>query len=119
MNTRERFHAVMQFQPFDRLPLVEWASWWDKTIDRWHTEGLPVELNDRYALNDYFGLEQYKQMWIGPWIPVAPSHGSPVVRTMEDYLAIREQLYPAPARALDSGLLAQWAREQQRGDTVI
>lgn len=117
MNTRERFHAVMQFQPFDRLPMVEWATWWDKTIDRWHTEGLPAELTDRYALYDYFGLDQYKQMWIGPWIPAAPSHGAPVVSTKEEYLAIRESIFPA--KPFDSEMLAQWASEQQRGDTVI
>ncbi len=40
MNARERFHAIMNFQPFDRLPLLEWAGWWDQTIDRWHGEGL-------------------------------------------------------------------------------
>ena len=34
----------MNFQPVDRLPRWEWAMWWDKTIDRWHAEGLPAEL---------------------------------------------------------------------------
>ena len=41
MTTRERFQAVMNFRPFDRLPLLEWAGWWDKTIQRWRGEGLP------------------------------------------------------------------------------
>ena len=31
MNTRERFLSVMAFRPFDRLPVFEWAEWWDKT----------------------------------------------------------------------------------------
>jgi hypothetical protein len=26
----------MAFQPFDRLPVVEWAGWWTQTLDRWH-----------------------------------------------------------------------------------
>ena len=39
MNHVERFRAVMNFQPVDRLPVWEWAMWWDKTIERWH---LPV-----------------------------------------------------------------------------
>ena len=34
MNHVERFRAVMSFQPVDRLPMWEWAMWWDKTIDR-------------------------------------------------------------------------------------
>jgi len=34
MNHVERFRAVMNFQPVDRLPVWEWAMWWDKTIAR-------------------------------------------------------------------------------------
>jgi len=37
MNCRERFKAVMNFQKADRLPVMEWISWWDKTVDRWKT----------------------------------------------------------------------------------
>ncbi|MFW5894239.1 MAG: hypothetical protein ACOCUY_03800 [Verrucomicrobiota bacterium] len=61
MNTRERFYAVMNFKPYDRLPLLEWAGWWDKTIIRWHGEGLPAGLTDRYAICRHFGLDIYKQ----------------------------------------------------------
>ena len=61
MNTVERFHAVMGFQPFDRLPVVEWAGWWNQTLDRWHGEGLPTDLTDRYAICRYLGLEVYQQ----------------------------------------------------------
>ena len=42
MNHVERFRAVMNFQPVDRLPRWEWAMWWDQTIARWHGEGLPA-----------------------------------------------------------------------------
>jgi hypothetical protein len=34
MTARERFHAIMNFQPFDRLPLLERASWRDRTMAR-------------------------------------------------------------------------------------
>ena len=56
MNTQERFQAIMNFQPFDRLPIIEWAIWWDKTIDRWHQEGLPPDLTDQYDICRHFGL---------------------------------------------------------------
>ena len=36
MNHVERFRAIMNFQPVDRLPRWEWAMWWDETIARWH-----------------------------------------------------------------------------------
>ena len=35
MNHVERFRAVMDFQPVDRLPRWEWAMWWDETIANW------------------------------------------------------------------------------------
>ena len=43
MNVRERFLKTMRFEQPDRLPMLEWAVWWDKTIDRWKTEGLSVD----------------------------------------------------------------------------
>jgi hypothetical protein len=60
MNHVERFRAVMNFQPVDRLPRWEWAMWWDETINRWHKEGLPLELRfsqiNRDLLAFNFGL---------------------------------------------------------------
>ncbi|MBT9132163.1 MAG: hypothetical protein DDT33_00675 [Firmicutes bacterium] len=58
MTTQERFQAVMNFEPFDRLPLWEWAGWWDETTDRWHKEGLSPHLTDRYDICRHFGWFQ-------------------------------------------------------------
>ncbi|MFH1022818.1 MAG: uroporphyrinogen decarboxylase family protein [Planctomycetota bacterium] len=120
MTTRERFHAVMKFQPFDRLPMIEWATWWDKTIERWHTEGLPAAVKDRYDLYTHFGLEQYKQKWVGvtgPNCPQPAHHGAGVISSMDDYEKILPHLYPKPA--IDPVKWQPWAQEQKRGDTVI
>lgn len=40
MNTRERFHAVMGYQPFDRLPRWFFGTW-PETKERWRNEGCP------------------------------------------------------------------------------
>lgn len=32
MTNRERMLAVLNGERPDRLPVVEWASWWDKTV---------------------------------------------------------------------------------------
>ena len=46
MTNRERFLAALNFErPDDRLPAIEWASWWDKTLERWHAEGLEQGLS--------------------------------------------------------------------------
>ena len=36
----------MDFRPVDRLPMIEWAGYWDKTVERWRCEGLPAALED-------------------------------------------------------------------------
>ena len=36
MTNRERFHKLMNADStIDRYPALEWAVWWDKTIDFW------------------------------------------------------------------------------------
>jgi len=99
MTSHQRFHAVMNFRPFDRLPIIEWAGWWNKTIERWHAEGLPATLQDRYDICRYFGLDVYWQDWIGARkgsCPRAPSHGAPIICSLADYEALRPHLFPAP-----------------------
>ena len=43
MTARERFAHICRFESgIDRLPCIEWAAWWDRTLRRWETEGLPA-----------------------------------------------------------------------------
>ena len=120
MNTRERFQAVMNFQPFDRLPIVEWAGWWDQTIDRWHTEGLPAELTDRYAICRHLGMDVYKQAWIpamGPDCPGPASHGAGILADTHAYDQVRPHLLPD--HAVNIAEWQHWAREQAQGDVAL
>jgi len=110
----------MNFQPFDRLPLLEWAGWWDKTIERWHGEGLPVNLNDRYAICEHFGLDVYKQDWfdvMASGCPPPRAHGSGIIASDADYDRILPHLYPS--RPVDEQRWRQWAQEQQEGNVVL
>ncbi|MCE9613611.1 MAG: hypothetical protein K8T26_05000 [Lentisphaerae bacterium] len=121
MTPHERFQAVTHFRPFDRLPVIEWAMWWDQTIARWHTEGLPPEMTDRYAITRHFGLDVYYQDWLSvrkPGCPRAPSHGAPLMpATLEGYERLRPHLFPD--EALNRARWSGWAAEQQRGDAVL
>ena len=99
MNHVDRFRAVMNFQPVDRLPVWEWAMWWDKTIARWHGEGLPRELNfsQVFEIAQYFGLDPYQQFWFSTTqatIEATQHHTEGVVSSMDDYLRILPRLYP-------------------------
>lgn len=120
MKTRERFRAVMEFQPFDRLPVIEWAGWWDKTVERWHTEGLPAEVVDRYDICRHFGLDIFKQDWFGvcgAGCPKPVSHGSGIMETEADYERLLPFLYPP--RPVDGERWRRWAAEQEDGDVVL
>ena len=90
MNPRERFLCVMDFKrPDDRLPLLEWAPWWDKTYRRWQNEGLiePIE-----NLNSYFDLESLETIRGGGVSAKCPAplyHGAPIISDEESYETIR------------------------------
>jgi len=120
MNVRERFGAVMNFQPFDRLPILEWAGWWDKTIDRWRTEGLPAEVTGQYDICRHFGLDVYLQDWFGargPGCPRPPSHGAGILATAEEYERLRPHLYPWPT--VDRERWSARAERQAAGEVAL
>ena len=120
MNHVERFRAVMHGQPVDRLPIWEWAMWWDETIARWKTEGLPPELNTVFEISEYFGLDPYQQFWFSttdPTIEAVQHHVEGIVSNMDDYLRVRPQLFPDHSAAIDS--MRPWAGRQARGEAVV
>ena len=118
MTVRQRFQAVMNFQPFDRLPIVEWAGWWDKTIQRWHGEKLPAKLTDRYDICRHFGLDIYLQGWLPAcrpdrWRKIP--YGK--IRSVGDYEKILPCLYPTTV--VDRASWQRWGRMQQRGEVAL
>ncbi|MBA4387287.1 MAG: hypothetical protein C0404_04855 [Verrucomicrobia bacterium] len=122
MTARERFHAIMNFQPFDRLPIVEWASWWDKTLQRWHSEGMPIQPDGakRYEIYRHHGMDVYKQNWVAPrsrGCPQPASHGAPIISSMEDYERLKQHLFPWPC--LDEKMWRAWADEQKQLGHVL
>lgn len=120
MTTRERFQAAMNFQPFDRLPMLEWAGWWDKTLERWRTEGLSAELTDRAELYRHLGLDVHRQDWVGiqrPGCPRPASHGSGIITSEADYEQVRPFLYAT--NTVNEERWTAWAAEQARGESVL
>ena len=68
MNHRERFNAVMHYQPVDRCPLYDF-NFWDETLPEWHKQGLPTWVqhagyDDRYT-SRFFGMDRFGG---GPWV---------------------------------------------------
>lgn len=122
MNHVERFRAVMNFQPVDRLPRWEWAMWWDETIARWHNEGLPRELKFSrvFDIAQYFGLDPYQQFWFSTTeatIEATQHHVEGVVANMDDYRRVKPRLYPDHSAAIET--MRPWAARQARGEAVV
>jgi hypothetical protein len=92
MTARERFLRVLNFEkPGDRLPMIEWAHWWDKTVARWQGEGLPTGRGEE--LFDYFGLDMLECIACGgiqyDKCPPPAYHGAPIITDEASYDAIR------------------------------
>ena len=120
MNTVERFEKVLRFEPFDRLPMIEWAGYWDKTLTRWYAEGLPRKLCNSEQVRKYLGLDNYRQIWISPLADTCPQPENPeagLIENIDDYLRIKEYLYPPDG--FDRDLLSNWAPENKNGDMAI
>lgn len=117
MTSKERIQALLNFEKVDRLPVIEWAPWWDLTIKRWRTEGLPDSLQTDDEIRDYFGLDKMLSIWGSVRrhdCPQPSGHGKPIIYTEQDYDDIRKFLYPP----LDSMMLENVAKEQAEGAAV-
>lgn len=120
MTSRDRFKKVLNFEPVDRLPLLEWAVWWDQTISHWYNEGLPPKLTDPGEIREYLGLDCHRQYWISPMLSSCPppsGHGMPIVSDAESYHAVKQHLYPE--HPFDVGMVKGWAERQASGEMVV
>lgn len=120
MNHIERFRAVMNCQKIDRLPRIEWAMWWDKTITRWKSEGLPNNLKDVFEISQFFGLDPYIQFWISTTtssIAAEQHHVEGAVSNMDDYLRVKKEIFPDHKEGIEA--MRPWARMQERGEAVV
>ena len=121
MNHVERFRAVMNFQPVDRLPRWEWAMWWDETIARWKNEGLPPRISTKSSTSPDISASIPTSNSGSPrptaTIEAVQHHVEGIVSNMDDYLAVRPRLFPDHRAAIES--MRPWAERQARGEAVV
>ena len=122
--TRQYFKETMAFEKPHRLPAIEWASWWDKTIRRWQGEGLPKTLKTDTEIMAYFGLDIHKQFWIptlGGTCPHPASHGAGILTdlTPKGYRELRPHILPTDAVKWFAEDIKTWAKQQQTGDAIV
>jgi len=119
---RQRFLDVLHFRkPTGRLPLVEWAAWWDQTLQRWQGEGLPANFGFEETLR-HFGLDVLHCIGAATRASTCPSpahHGAPIVTDEAAYERVRPHLFPE--RSIE-GLVkaARGLKERHgRGEIII
>jgi uroporphyrinogen-III decarboxylase len=116
MSTQERLQALLHFQSFDRLPIVEWAVWWHETLNRWYQEGLPGQLRDRYEIQRHLGMDVWRQFWFHARTASCPKpayHGAGLISNMDEYQSLKKYLYPKIDVENTIGAVRQ---EHERGD---
>lgn len=74
------------------LPRIEWAAWWNETVDRWKKEGLDPSFDVGQTL-EYFNMDNLICIGITPAHPSSAVHGGGVVTCEEDYRKIRQTAY--------------------------
>ncbi|NLG25476.1 MAG: hypothetical protein GX558_08980 [Clostridiales bacterium] len=123
MTARERFRAMMRFEPVDRMPMVEWATWWDATVDNWKAQGLTIApapgLSEGEALHLTMGLDLHLQYWFGFRSAATPHpayHGAPLAADEAEYERLRPTLFPKDE--IDRERLRTYARYQAEGAIV-
>ncbi len=128
MNARQRFIDVLNFKlPSDRLPMVEWAAWWDVTIDRWIKEGLPADCDFRtqggFARSQqHFGLDVLYCLSAGPIgnnCPRPESHGAGILKNEAEYEKLLPDLYPETAIDRLCQQAKDLKQDHARGDIIV
>jgi hypothetical protein len=90
MTERERFIKYMQFQPVDRIPLMEMGTW-PETLERWHHEGLPKWVTDIRHLEDYLRLDRsFNVNWLPINCEIYPPFETKILEETDDQQVISD-----------------------------
>jgi uroporphyrinogen-III decarboxylase len=127
MTVSERFSNLVRGKSFDRLPMVEWVPWWNKTVDRWKKEGVPANDGMPYLemtrnVQLYFGLDSCIEYWLNEETketPQAPFHGAGIMKTAEDYQKIKRTLHPDPSRQISPQFIEWMKKCKAEGNTIF
>jgi hypothetical protein len=121
MKNRDRFLKVLNFKKVaDRLPMIEWAGWWDKTLERWRSEGLPPDIGWGET-REYLGLDMVRQFWLAPKDSNYPvmENGQRPVTGKGSYENIKKFLYPLDTVKKVESQLSSLKSLHDNGDVVV
>lgn len=125
MRAQERFHNLFKGGEIDRLPIIEWAPWWNLTAERWNREGLNIpydfSLQSVLKIQKAFNLDGCLQTCFYPVTaatPVAPSHGAGIAHSREEYEKIKPTLYPEPSTIYEKEHFEYLKKTREEDDSL-
>ena len=121
MPVRKFVEDTLHWRKPERLPMLEWATWWDKTVDAWQSEDSQCP-SEQGSLFSYFGLDHHAQFWIPTHdgkLPPPPCHGAPVIGDMESFRENLCHLYPDWMPDLIRENLSKVAKRHEEGDLTV
>jgi len=98
MTNTERFDKFFKGEPVDRVPAIEWATWWELTLNNWYAEGLDRKYVPNTDVCEYWGLDNLCQFWLpirDTGFPTPAINGESVaaIGNEEDYDRLKKYLY--------------------------
>ncbi|MBQ9939331.1 MAG: hypothetical protein IJO96_07355 [Oscillospiraceae bacterium] len=121
MTTRERVQKILKFEKPDRLPVFEHAPYWNKTVDRWHTEGLDPSIKSFEDVRKFFGLDIHYGVdpcYFGKDCPPLSDEHPLMEMNEKAYMEMRPKLFPKDAISGHAKSLERIAKAQQDGTPI-
>ena len=121
MTAAERFKKYLAGEPVDRCPAIEWAPWWNLTVERWRGEGLPDSADTNERIQDYFGLDKCLHIWASyktADTPKPAGHGLGIMEDEEDWAKVKKTLFPPVEKVASPAFLEYMQKARERGDTI-
>lgn len=121
MTASERFRRYLSGEPVDRCPVIEWAPWWNLTVERWKNEGLPADANTDEEIQNFFGLEKCLRTRVSyrtASTPKAPGSGLGIVEDENDWQEVRKTMFPPVETVISEEEFKHLHMTQERGDTL-
>ena len=121
MNNRDRVINTLNFKKVDdRLPMVEWAGWWDKTLERFRQEGISRDINPN-ELREHLGLDMFRQFWVSPKTTEFRKLNNTLnkVTDMKSYEKLKKLLYGKDAIEIRREKIENLVDAHNKGECVV
>ncbi len=123
MNARQLFdeYFIRGNRRIERMPMIEYAPYWDLTIEAWHEQGIDPTM-DPDRVQKYMGLDPLWYTSVDPTdegFPYPATHGGSVINSEEDYEKILSCIYPKKPIEKIMDFVLSHKEESDRGEFMF